>query len=54
MGTRIGDISFCLGGRSKNRELDASPWKPDMNAVRAAIRYAMATERLLANQQLQP
>jgi hypothetical protein len=54
MGTRIGDISFCLGGRSKNGELDPSPWKPDMNAVRAAIRYAMATERLLANEQLPP
>ena len=28
---RIGDISFCLGGRSKNQELDPSPWKPNMN-----------------------
>jgi hypothetical protein len=54
IGTRIGDISFCLGGRSKNLELDPSPWKPDMNAVRAAIRYAMATERLLADEQLPP
>lgn len=54
MGTRIGDISFCLGGRSKNLELDPSPWKPDMNAVRAAIRYAMATERLLADEQVPP
>jgi hypothetical protein len=49
--TRIGDISFCLGGRSRNMELDPSPWKPNMNAVRAAIRYAIATERLLAEEQ---
>ena len=25
IGQRIGDISFCLGGRSRNRELDPSP-----------------------------
>jgi hypothetical protein len=52
--TRIGDVSFCLGGRSKNRELDPSPWKPNMNAVRATIRYAMATRRLLADEQVSP
>jgi hypothetical protein len=50
--TKIGDISFCLERRSKNLELDPSPWKPDLNAVRAAIRYAMATERLLAHEQV--
>ena len=49
IGPRIGDISFCLGGRSKNQELDPSPWKPNMDAVRAAVRYAMATERLLTD-----
>lgn len=54
LGTRVGDISFCLGGRSKNRELDPSPWKPNMNAVRAAIQYAMATKRLLADEQVSP
>jgi hypothetical protein len=53
-GVRIGDISFCLGGRSKNIELDPTPWEPNMNAVRAAIRYAMATERLLAEEQAPP
>ena len=53
-GRRIGDISFCLGGRSKNMELDPSPWEPNMNAVRAAIRYAMATERLLTEEQAPP
>lgn len=52
LGTRIGDISFCLGGRSKNLELDPSPWKPNMNAVRATIRYAIATGRLLADEQV--
>jgi len=50
--TRIGDISFCLGGRSKNLELDPSPWKPNMNAVRATIRYAILTGRLLADEQV--
>ena len=35
-------------------ELDPSPWEPNMNAVRAAIRYAMATERLLAEEQAPP
>ena len=54
IGPRIGDISFCLGGRSKIRELDPSPWKPDLDAVRVTIRYAMATERLLADEQLPP
>ena len=52
LGTRIGDISFCLGGRSQNLELDPSPWKPNMNAVRATIRYAMDTGRLLADEQV--
>jgi hypothetical protein len=50
--TRIGDISFCLGGRSKSLELDPSPWEPNLNAVRATIRYAMATGRLLADEQV--
>lgn len=54
LGTRVGDISFCLGGRSRNLELDPSPWKPDMNAVRATIRYAIATGRLLAEEQVPP
>jgi hypothetical protein len=52
--TRIGDISFCLGGRSKNVELDPSPWRPNMNAVRATIRYAILTGRLLADEQVSP
>ena len=52
LGARIGDISFGLGGRSKNLELDPSPWKPNINAVRATIRYAMATGRLLADEQV--
>ena len=52
LGTRIGDLSFCLGGRSKNLELDPSPWKPNMNVVRATIRYAIATGRLLADEQV--
>ena len=51
---RIGDISFCLRGRSKNLELDPSPWKPNMNAVRATIRYAIATGRMLVDEQVSP
>ena len=54
VGSRIGDISFCLGGRSKNREMDPLPWEPNMNAVRAAIQYAIATGRLLAEEQAPP
>jgi len=53
-GTRKGDISFCLGGKPKDMELDPPPWEPNMNAARAAIRYAMATERLLAEEQAPP
>ena len=51
VGARVGDISFCLGGRSKNPALDPLPWKPVMKSVRAAVRYTMATKRLLAEQQ---
>jgi len=40
------EISFCLGGLKP--ELDPSPGR--MNAVRAAIRYGVATERLLADE----
>ena len=50
--TRIGDIS--LGGRSKNLDLDPLPWKPNINVVRATIRYAIATGRLLADEQVLP
>ena len=50
MSARIGDISFCLGGRSKNPILDPSPWKPNIKSVQAAIQYANATKRLLAEQ----
>ena len=50
MGARIGDLSFCLGGRSKNQALDPSPWKPAMKGVRAAVHYAIATKRLLNEQ----
>ena len=51
VGARIGDLSFCLGGRSKNQALDPSPWKPAMKGVRAAVHYAIATKRLLNEQQ---
>lgn len=50
--TMIGHISFCLGGRSKNAELDPSAWKLNMNAVRATVRYAIATGRLLTDEEV--
>jgi Reverse transcriptase (RNA-dependent DNA polymerase)/Endonuclease-reverse transcriptase len=41
--TRREDLSFFLGGRSAS---DQEPWQPDMNAVRATIKFAIATGRL--------
>jgi hypothetical protein len=40
--TRRGSLSFYLGGRAPS---DAEPWTPDMNAVRATVKYAIATGR---------
>jgi hypothetical protein len=40
------NISFYLGGKSAS---DGKNWTPDMKAVRATIRFAMATGRLDAD-----
>jgi hypothetical protein len=45
--THRGNISFCLGGKTR---MDNENWAPNMKAVRAAIRFAIATGRLDANQ----
>jgi hypothetical protein len=41
-----GNLSFYLGGRSPS---DNDNWSPNMQAVRATIRFAIATGRLRAN-----
>jgi len=41
--TKIGNLSFFLGGKAAS---DDDKWEPDMQAVRATIRFAMATKRL--------
>ncbi|KJZ68980.1 hypothetical protein HIM_11621 [Hirsutella minnesotensis 3608] len=45
---KIGNLSFFLGGKAAS---DGDKWKPDMQAVRAAIKFAIETERLDRNQQ---
>ena len=42
-----GNISFYLGGKLAG---DDKNWTPNMDAVRATIRYTIATGRLDANQ----
>jgi hypothetical protein len=44
--TRRGNISFYLGGKSPS---DNQKWTPNMEAVRATIRFALATGRLDAS-----
>jgi hypothetical protein len=41
--TLRGNISFYLGGKSPS---DDEKWKPNMEAVPATIRFALATGRL--------
>lgn len=41
--TKMGNLSFFLGGKEAT---DQDSWKPNMNAVRATIKYAIATGRL--------
>ena len=41
--TKIGNLSFFLGGKAAS---DDDKWEPDMRAVRATIRFAIATKRL--------
>jgi hypothetical protein len=45
--TDRGNISFYLGGKTPR---DGDDWAPNVNAVRATIRFAIATGRLDANQ----
>ena len=45
--THRSNISFYLGGKSPS---DKKDWTPNMTAVRATIRFAMATGRLDTNQ----
>jgi len=45
--THRSNISFYLGGKSPS---DGKDWTPNMEAVRATIRFAMATGRLATNQ----
>jgi hypothetical protein len=46
--TRRGSLSFYLGGKVPS---DPKMWSPDMKAVRATIKYAMATGRLEAEEE---
>lgn len=41
--TKMGNLSFFLGGKVAS---DDDKWKPDIQAVRAAIKFAIATKRL--------
>lgn len=41
--TRRGNLSFYLGGKAPS---DPEKWTPNMNAVRATIKFAIATGRL--------
>lgn len=42
-GARTGSLSFHLGGKART---DADDWTPDMAAVQATIKHAIATARL--------
>lgn len=41
--TRKGSLSYFLGGKARS---DPKDWTPVMSAVRATIKYAIATGRL--------
>ena len=45
--SKIGNLSYFLGGKTR---FDGEEWKPDMKAIRATIRFALATSRLEADQ----
>jgi hypothetical protein len=42
--TKIGCLSFCLGGKALS---DPPSWKPNLAAVRATVQYTIATGRLV-------
>lgn len=48
--TKIGNLSFFLGGKATS---DDDKWEPDMRAVRATIRFAIATKRLATSRATQ-
>lgn len=41
--TKMGDLSFFLGGKTA---ADGDKWRPNLQAVRAAIKFAIRTGRL--------
>lgn len=45
------NLSFFLGRKSRS---DPDRWQPDMKAVSAAIKYAIATERLESEPEPEP
>ncbi|KAJ6436167.1 transposon I factor [Purpureocillium lavendulum] len=49
--TKMGNLSFVLGGKVVS---DGDKWKPDIQAVRATVQFAMATKRLDLAQQADP
>lgn len=49
--SRRGNLSFFLGGKSRS---DPDRWQPDMKAVHAAIKYAIATGRLEQEPESEP
>lgn len=49
--SRRGNLSFFLGGKSRS---DSDQWQPDMKAVQAVIKYAMATGRLEPESESEP
>jgi len=49
--TRRGNLSFYLGGKAPS---DHEQWKPDMKAVRATIKFALATRRLDTEREGEP
>ncbi|KAJ5569007.1 hypothetical protein N7450_011493 [Penicillium hetheringtonii] len=52
MGSRYGDTSYALGGRSRKVDLDGHPvdeaqsWKPNLSVVREVLRFVENTGRL--------
>jgi ribonuclease HI len=49
--SRRGSLSFFLGGKSRS---DPDGWQPDMKAVQAVIKYAIATGRLEQEPEAEP
>jgi hypothetical protein len=46
----MGNLSYFLGGKAAS---DGDKWTPDMRAVRATIKFAIATGRLDMDQKPQ-